>query len=58
MLTHHSLTQLKTLRLDGMAAAFEEQITLPGTAALIAQALPFRRPMLECVAAVLSSLHA
>lgn len=34
MLTHHSLTQLKTLRLDGMARAFEEQLAQPGTAAL------------------------
>jgi DNA replication protein DnaC len=34
MLTHHSLTQLKTLRLDGMVLAFEEQIAQPGTAAL------------------------
>lgn len=34
MLTHHSLTQLKTLRLDGMVLAFEEQIAQPGAAAL------------------------
>lgn len=30
MLTHHSLTQLKTLRLDGMARALEEQLAQPG----------------------------
>lgn len=34
MLTHHSLTQLKTLRLDGMARAFEEQLAQAGAAAL------------------------
>lgn len=34
MLTHHSLTQLKTLRLDGMARALEEQFAQPCTAAL------------------------
>jgi len=34
MLTHHSLTQLRTLRLDGMARAFEEQLAQAGTAAL------------------------
>ncbi|WP_131112219.1 IS21-like element helper ATPase IstB [Sulfuricystis thermophila] len=34
MLTHHSLTQLKTLRLDGMARALEEQLAQPGAAAL------------------------
>lgn len=34
MLTHHSLTQLKTLRLDGMARALEEQLAQPSAAAL------------------------
>ena len=34
MLTHHSLTQLKTLRLDGMARAFEEQLIQPGALSL------------------------
>jgi len=34
MLTHHSLTQLKTLRLDGMARAFEEQLVQPGALSL------------------------
>lgn len=34
MLTHHSLAQLKTLRLDGMARAFEEQLALPSAATL------------------------
>lgn len=34
MLTHHSLDQLKSLRLDGMARAFEEQLVQPGAAAL------------------------
>jgi DNA replication protein DnaC len=34
MLTHHSLTQLKTLRLDGMARALEEQLAQPGAAVL------------------------
>ncbi|SDH05054.1 IS21-like element helper ATPase IstB [Propionivibrio dicarboxylicus] len=34
MLTHHSLTQLKTLRLDGMARAFEDQLGQPGATAL------------------------
>lgn len=34
MLTHHSLDQLKSLRLDGMARAFEEQLAQPGAAAL------------------------
>lgn len=34
MLTHHSLTQLKTLRLDGMARALEEQLTQPGASEL------------------------
>lgn len=35
MLTHHSLTQLKTLRLEGMARALEEQLTQPGGAAAL-----------------------
>ena len=30
MLAHHSLTQLKALRLEGMAKAFEEQLVQPG----------------------------
>jgi DNA replication protein DnaC len=34
MLAHHSLTQLKSLRLDGMARAFEEQMLQPGCAEL------------------------
>ena len=34
MLTHHSLTQLKTLRLDGMARALEEQLAQSAAAAL------------------------
>jgi hypothetical protein len=34
MLAHHSLTQLKSLRLDGMARAFEEQLAQPGCAEL------------------------
>lgn len=34
MLTHHSLNQLKSLRLDGMARAFEEQLAQPSSAAL------------------------
>lgn len=34
MLTHHSLTQLKSLRLEGMARAFEEQMAQPGSAEL------------------------
>jgi DNA replication protein DnaC len=34
MLTHHSLDQLKSLRLDGMARAFEEQLAQPGATAL------------------------
>lgn len=28
MMTHHTLTQLRTLKLDGMARAFEEQLTV------------------------------
>ncbi len=31
MMTHHTLNQLKTLKLDGMARAFEEQLTLPAS---------------------------
>jgi DNA replication protein DnaC len=34
MLTHHSLEQLRALRLEGMARAFEEQLTQPAIAAL------------------------
>lgn len=34
MLTHHSLTQLKALRLDGMASAFEDQLAQPGAMSL------------------------
>ena len=34
MLHQHTLQQLKTLRLDGMARAFEEQLTLPIAAEL------------------------
>lgn len=34
MLTHHSLTQLKALRLDGMARALEDQLTQPAATAL------------------------
>jgi DNA replication protein DnaC len=34
MLPHHSLNQLKTLRLDGMARAFEEQLVQPGALSL------------------------
>ena len=34
MLAHHSLTQLKILRLDGMARAFEEQLVQPGSSEL------------------------
>jgi DNA replication protein DnaC len=34
MLTHHSLTQLKALRLEGMAKALEEQLVQPGCAEL------------------------
>lgn len=34
MLTHHSLTQLRTLRLDGMARALEDQLAQPGATAL------------------------
>src|SRR6266581_4415249 len=28
MMTHHTLTQLRALKLDGMAHAFEEQLTI------------------------------
>jgi len=31
MIAHQTLTQLRTLKLDGMAHAFEEQLTLPAT---------------------------
>jgi DNA replication protein DnaC len=34
MLIHHSLTQLKSLRLDGMARALEEQLTQPAAVVL------------------------
>lgn len=34
MLMHHSLEQLRALRLEGMARAFEEQLTQPAIAAL------------------------
>ena len=34
MLTQHTLTQLKALRLDGMARAFDEQLALPAAASL------------------------
>ena len=34
MLTHHSLTQLRTLRLDGMARALEDQLAQPGITGL------------------------
>jgi DNA replication protein DnaC len=34
MMTHHTLTQLKTMKLDGMARAFEEQLALPATGEL------------------------
>jgi DNA replication protein DnaC len=34
MMTHHTLQQLRALRLDGLARAFEEQLTLPAAAAL------------------------
>lgn len=35
MLTQHTLTQLKALRLDGMAHAFDEQLALPAAASLV-----------------------
>lgn len=31
MMTHHTLTQLRALKLDGMARAFEEQLTITAT---------------------------
>ena len=34
MLTQHTLTQLKALKLDGMARAFDEQLALPAAASL------------------------
>lgn len=34
MLTQHTLTQLKALKLDGMAHAFDEQLALPAAASL------------------------
>lgn len=34
MMTQHTLQQLKTLRLDGMARAFETQLTLPAATSL------------------------
>jgi DNA replication protein DnaC len=34
MMTHQTLDQLKSLKLDGMARAFEEQLTLPAAADL------------------------
>ncbi len=34
MMTHHTLQQLKSLKLDGMARAFEDQLTLPAAAGL------------------------
>jgi DNA replication protein DnaC len=34
MMTHQTLDQLKSLKLDGMARAFEEQLTLPAAAEL------------------------
>ena len=34
MLTQHTLTRLRTLNLDGMARAFEEQLTQPASHAL------------------------
>ena len=34
MLTQHTLTQLKALKLDGMARAFDEQLTQPAAASL------------------------
>jgi DNA replication protein DnaC len=36
MIAHQTLTQLRTLKLEGMAHAFEEQLTLPAS-----QSLPF-----------------
>jgi len=34
VLTQHTLTQLKALKLDGMARAFDEQLTQPAAASL------------------------
>src|SRR6266542_905977 len=34
MLTQHTLTRLRSLKLDGMARAFEEQLTQPASHAL------------------------
>lgn len=34
MMTHYTLQQLKSLKLDGMARAFEDQLTLPAAAGL------------------------
>ena len=34
MMTHHTLGQLKSLKLDGMARAFEEQLALPASSEL------------------------
>jgi DNA replication protein DnaC len=34
MIAHQTLTQLRTLKLEGMAHAFEEQLTLPATTTL------------------------
>ena len=34
MMTHQTVTQLRGLRLDGMARAFEEQLTQPAASAL------------------------
>lgn len=34
MMTHHTLTQLRALKLDGMARAFEEQLTLTSSDSL------------------------
>ncbi|WP_250498530.1 MULTISPECIES: ATP-binding protein, partial [unclassified Caballeronia] len=34
MMMHQTLTQLRTLKLDGFADGLEEQLTQPGTAAL------------------------
>jgi len=34
MIAHQTLTQLRTLKLEGMAHAFEEQLTLPATTSL------------------------
>ena len=34
MMTHHTLTQLKSMKLDGMARALEEQLALPAATEL------------------------